>query len=130
MNEKGIIAYCNIFILYFVSLTLMVNLLATLASNKNISYYYESSQSIDYLEECVNEFFITLSSYDEIPNKISTYGNTLVYINLIDNVNMIYQVKLRNKSEMLALSNYGTVSIEFIEKDDNFKLIKVEMCYG
>lgn len=127
MNEKGIIAYFNVFVIFFVSLFLMVSLLDTLASVKNDEYYIETVQSIDYIEDSVNELMKKLSSYDTMPKEIFHRGGQLVRINVVDEDEKIYSATLYNGFDLMTFSKYGNCNITFKQESKGLKLLKMEL---
>ena len=130
MNERGIISYFNVFIVFFVSLILMIDLMDTLVSNKNNEYIYEVAQSIDYMENNVNLFFIKLLEYEEVPKKVVYSGLKSATIEVVDEKNKIYKTYLFNRFELVLLGNYSTIYVTFKRESSGYKIIKMEMCDG
>lgn len=128
MNEKGLIAYYNIFLVFLICISLTINYFNLIIKEKNMLLYKYDLVQVIYMDQYIKEVMIQLNELDQVPSQI-VIGNYVSSITKVDENNSIYSFYTWKKIEIPSQSSYANCTVTFKFIKGSCKILKTEMKY-
>lgn len=126
MNEKGLLAYYNVLLVFLISISFMVNFFKEIIDEKNMILYEYELVQLNYIENYKNNILLKLNELDEVPRYIKL-DDYLCEITTVDSANSVYSFRTRKSNFIPYYSEFYNAVVTFKFIKGNCKIIKMEV---
>ena len=126
MKEKGLLAYYNVFLVFLLSLSVMINYFEQVLKEKNNTLYQYELIQMNYIDNYSSLIILSLNQLNEVPKYVRILDHSCE-ITTIDKDTSVYSFITRYSSFVPFHSPYYNCKVTFKFIKGNCKIIKMEV---